>query len=58
MSKIARWFIQLEKDIDELANKFDYDEQRLILLQHALIDLIDFLDKDYIYFSPEYRQKI
>ena len=54
----SQWFVKLQQDIEKIANTENRHQQRLIKLQHALIDLIDFLDENCIYFSPEYRRKI
>jgi len=40
----ARWFAPLERDIRELAAGDAPDHRRLVALQHALLDLINFLD--------------
>lgn len=54
----AKWFTRLEKDIEQLATKkSDYDE-RLIFVQNSLIDLINYLDPDFIYYAEKYRQKL
>lgn len=61
--EFSQWFVQLQQDIEKIANsenRIDTElyEQRLIKLQHALIDLIDFLDENCIRFPPEIRRKI
>lgn len=61
--EFSQWFVKLQQDIEKIANsenRLDTElyEQRLIKLQHALIDLIDFLDENCIRFPPEIRRKI
>lgn len=40
----ARWFTQLSADVQALAGTGDAGRDRLVALQHALLDLIEFLD--------------
>jgi hypothetical protein len=40
----ARWFAKLEDDVQQLAADPSGSDDRLVALQHALMDLIDFLD--------------
>jgi hypothetical protein len=40
----ARWFAKLEDDVQQLAADPSRSYDRLVALQHALMDLIDFLD--------------
>lgn len=54
----SKWFNKLEDDIEILAIKEQGHEQRLIMLQHTLIDLIDFLDPNCIRIPKDYRSKI
>jgi len=54
----SKWFSKLEKDIAILAGEVQGHEQRLIALQHTLIDLIDFLDPDCSRVPKSYRTKI
>lgn len=54
----AKWFTRLEKDIEQLATEKFYLVERLISLQNSLIDLINYLDPDYIYYAEKYRQKL
>jgi hypothetical protein len=61
--EFSQWFVRLQQDIEKISNsenRLDTEryEQRLIKLQHALIDLIDFLDESCIRFPPEIRRKI
>ncbi|OEU67070.1 MAG: hypothetical protein BA867_01195 [Desulfobacterales bacterium S5133MH16] len=53
-----RWFRQLEKDVELLSKDALSHGERLILLHHALIDLIDYLDPDCLRFQAKYRTKI
>jgi hypothetical protein len=52
------WFEPLREDIELLAKELDKHNTRLIELQHALIDIIDFLDPDYIRYPQQRRGKI
>ncbi len=52
------WFEKLRQDIEVLANEPGKHSQRLIKLQHALVELIDFLDPECIRFAKEFRTKI
>lgn len=52
------WLEPLREHIDMLAKEADKHTDKLIKLQHALIDLIDFLDPNYIRYSKEKRKKI
>ncbi|HAX74991.1 MAG TPA: hypothetical protein DCY88_03935 [Cyanobacteria bacterium UBA11372] len=54
----SRWFEKLRQDIEILANEPVNHSQRLIKLQHELVELIDFLDPDYIRFPKKFRTKI
>jgi type II secretory pathway pseudopilin PulG len=57
--EFARWFARLQQDIIQFSlDPSDQSRHRLIHLQHALIDLIDFLDPNCIFVQKEYRQKI
>jgi hypothetical protein len=57
--QFSRWFEKLQHDIKKLATEpSDASEERLVLLQHALVDVIDFLDLDGVRVPREYRQKI
>jgi hypothetical protein len=57
-SEFARWFEKLRSDVEILANAEHEHEQRLVELQHALIDLIDFLDPDHVRIPSDSRSKI
>jgi hypothetical protein len=52
------WFEKLRNDIQLLIEEPGKHHQRLALLQHALVDLINFLDPDCIRFASEHRTKI
>lgn len=54
----AQWFTTLQADVERMANDPTASRERVIKLQHALIDLIDFFDPNYIRFAQEYRDKI
>jgi hypothetical protein len=56
--EFQRWFNQLRKDLDLLVKNPKTYPKRLFLLQHALLDLIDFLDPHYMRFSKEYRTRL
>ena len=53
----ARWFKALTRDINELVAD-ETPRPRLIMLQHCLIDLINFLDPDSIRFPDWHRDKV
>ena len=54
-----RWLAHLRADVDELAHGPDGDrDQRLRALQHALVDLIDFLDPGHIRVPTSERAKL
>lgn len=56
--EFAHWFAQLEADIQQLAATPTSGLERLLPLQRALIDLIDFLDDPPVRFSPAQRTKL
>ncbi|WP_230968584.1 hypothetical protein [Nostoc sp. WHI] len=56
--EFARWFIKLKDDIEIMANKSKTDEQRIIAIHSKLIDLIDFLDPNYVHIAPKHRTRI
>jgi hypothetical protein len=53
-----RWFHQLENDVVTLSKDLSHNAERLVHLQHALIDLINYLDPRCIRFQEKYRQKV
>lgn len=53
-----RWFCQLESDVEALSNTLPDMAARLIYLQHALIELLDYLDPKYVRFQEDYRRKV
>lgn len=53
-----RWFAKLSGDLAVLAERGDPRHPRLVDAQHALIDLIEFLDPDEQYFAGHRRGKI
>ncbi len=56
--RFAEWFEGLRQDIGRLIDDRDRHVARLIALQHAQIDLIDFLDPDQVRIPPHDRQKL
>lgn len=56
-SEFSTWFETLRESIETAANNPDPDYSRLVLVQHALLDLIDFLDPDSVRI-PENRERI
>lgn len=54
----AHWFAPLERDIRQLAADPAPDHRRLVALQHALLDLIDFLDDPPARFPAEQRSRL
>ncbi|MEH2113316.1 hypothetical protein [Nostoc sp.] len=56
--EFARWFMTLKSDIEIMPNKSKTDEQRIIAIHSKLIDLIDFLDPNYVRIALKYRTRI
>ncbi|MGH8904090.1 MAG: hypothetical protein ACRDYA_21020 [Egibacteraceae bacterium] len=54
----GRWFDRLEADVERLAADLTCGSERLIPLQQALIDLIDFLDDPPVRFLASQRTKL
>ena len=54
----AEWFRPLSEDVSALAEEDACSDERLTKLQHALIDLIDFLDDPPARFRAEFRSKL
>jgi hypothetical protein len=54
----SRWFAKLEADIGLLAEDPSVHRERLIRLQHALIDVVDFLDPEFARFPRHIRTKL
>jgi hypothetical protein len=52
------WFEGLENDIERFIQNPKTDTKRIFLLQNALIDLIDFLDPDYVRIPRSKRNKV
>lgn len=50
--------VQLESKVKAFMNSGKSDSTRLVCLQNALVDVLLFLDPDYIRFPKEYRTKI
>ncbi len=58
LGEVLNWFEPLRKHIDLLAKDFDKHADKLKQLQHALVELIDFLDPDCSRYPKERRAKI
>lgn len=56
--EFRRWFDPLAKDLERLASDISAGEKRLVSLQHALVDLIDFLDPECVRFPRPRRGKV
>ncbi len=56
--EFAKWFARMTDDVERLAKCDDVSERRLRALQHALIDLIDFLDRDRARVPENRREKL
>jgi hypothetical protein len=56
--RFARWFARLRDDVAQLAQGDDMKERRIRQIQHALIDLIDFFDRDRTRVPASRRQKL
>lgn len=56
--EFAPWFDTLAGDVDLLARDVRAHADRLVDLQHALVDLVDFLDPDHQRFSARGRSRI
>ncbi len=54
----GRWFDKLSADVDLLASEPDAHTQRVVLLQNALIDVLDLLDPDCRRFTQERRVRL
>jgi hypothetical protein len=54
----AAWFAQLDRDVRQLATSVDPARERLVAVQHDLIDLLDFLDESAVRFPRRLRSKI
>jgi len=55
---IDRWLDPLRDDIRRMALSVEPFKPRLIPLQHSLIDLLQFLDPNYVHFPRERRDKV
>jgi len=55
---IDHWLDLLREDVKKMADNVQPFENRLINIQNALIDLLDFLDPNGVYFSEDKRRKI
>lgn len=56
--EFSRWFAKLEADVELLGREPGAHQSRLARLQHALIDLIEFLDPDRQYFPAAHLGRI
>jgi hypothetical protein len=54
----ARWFEKLGADIDLLASEPDAHTERVVLLQNALVDVLDLLDPDCRRFGADRRVRL
>jgi hypothetical protein len=54
----SRWFGKLEADIELLAQEPGLHQDRLVRIQHVLIDLLGLLDPDHQFIPVHQRQKI
>lgn len=54
----SRWFAQLQSQISQLADEPGVHDERLVVLQHRLVDLIEFLDPGAVHFPRRHRTKI
>jgi hypothetical protein len=54
----ARWFTTLLEDVDRLAGELDEHHDRLVALQHALLQLINLLDPNGDRVSAQLRQPL
>lgn len=55
---ISPWFRSLEADVESLAHDLEQHQQRLVALQHALVDLINLLDPAGDRVSVKLRNKL
>ncbi len=53
-----RWFQRLSSEADALADPAPGQPDRLVSVQHALIDVIEFLDPDGLRFPREHRIRL
>jgi hypothetical protein len=54
----AEWFSRLRSDLDSLVTADRAKQLRLIILQRALIDLIEYLDPDQLRLPAKYRDRL
>jgi hypothetical protein len=54
----ARWFTTLLADVDRLADGLEEHRDRLVALQHALLELINLLDPNGDRVSAQLRQRL
>lgn len=56
--EFARWFTQLRGDVGVLASEPEGHLDRVVALQHGLVELIDFLDPEHTRLPPYDREKL
>jgi len=54
----GRWFDKLRADIELLAREPGQHFERIVLVQHTLLDLVEFLDPDDQYFPRSMRSRV
>ena len=57
-AEFSRWFEQLTRDVELLGQDPDAHAERPILLQNALVDVLDVLDPGYSRFAAERRTRL
>jgi hypothetical protein len=55
---IDQWLNSIRDDIKATSSDIKRSKERLTLIQHSLIDLLDFLDPECIRFPRENRMKV
>ena len=56
--EFARWFAQMRTDVGVLAGEPEGHLDRVVALQHELVELIDFLDPEHTRLPPYDREKL
>lgn len=54
----ARWFARLRTDIDAMADASPAELERLVALQNALVDVVEFLDREHTRLPAGDRRKL
>jgi hypothetical protein len=57
-TNIDHWLDPLREDVKKMAEDLTSFEKRLVSIQHSLIDLLEFLDQNHVYFPKHSRSKI